>query len=230
MYSRESRTPGSVDEKAKILIVDDHPIVREGLSTLINLEPDLVVWGEAGDSAGALAALEESKPDLVILDLSLPGITGFELIRRMKKLEPRVPILVVSMHDETFSAERALRAGALGYLMKSEATAQVITAIRCVLEGDAYVSESMASHMIARLVAGGRAAEISPVERFSDREFEVFQLVGRGHSTSRIAKELYLSVKTIETHRANIKRKLGVKDATELLQYAVGWTASDGVR
>ena len=230
MYRKESEARDSVDGKAKILIVDDHPIMREGLSTLINLEPDLVVCGEAGDGDSALAALAESKPDLVILDLSLPGITGFELIRQMKKLKPRLPILVVSMHDETFSAERALRAGALGYLMKSEATVQVITAIRCVLKGDAYVSESMTSHMIARLVAGGRAAEVSPVERFSDREFEVFRLVGRGHSTSRIAKELHLSVKTVESHRANIKRKLGVKDATELLQYAVGWTASDGIR
>ena len=219
-----------MDEKAKILIVDDHPIVREGLSTLINLEPDLVVCAEAGDGDSALAALEESKPDLVLLDLSLPGITGFGLIRKIKKLEPRLPILVLSMHDETFSAERALRAGALGYLMKAEATGQVIAAIRCVLSGVVYVSEKMASHIISRLVSSGNSAEVSPVERLSDREFEVFQLVGRGHATSRIAKGLCLSVKTVETHRANIKRKLGVKDATELLQYAVEWRASEGLR
>ena len=228
MHSGSVGTRNSLGEEVRILIVDDHPIVREGLSTLINLEPDLVVCGEAEDGDGALAALEELKPDLVLLDLSLPGITGFALIRQIKKLEPRLPILVVSMHDEIFSAGRALRAGALGYLMKAEATDQVIPAIRCVLSGAVYVSEKMASHMISGLVSNRKSAEVSPVERLSDREFEVFQLVGRGHATSRIARELYLSVKTVESHRANIKRKLDVKDATGLLQYAVRWTVSDG--
>ena len=218
-----------MDEEVRILIVDDHPIVREGLSSIINLEADLVVCGEAGDGESALDAIEDSKPDLVLLDLSLPAISGFELIRRIKKRKARLPILVVSMHDEIFNAERALRAGAVGYLMKAEATEHVILAIRRVLGGDVYVSEKMVSRMISRLVAGDVTAEASPVERLSDREFEVFELIGRGDATRRIAEELHLSVKTIETHRANIKHKLGLKDATELLIYAINWKASDGL-
>ena len=218
-----------MDEKVRILIVDDHPIVREGLSSLINLEADLVVCGEAEDVEGARNAIEDSKPDLLLLDLSLPGISGFELIRQIKKREPRLPILVVSMHDEIFNAERALRAGAVGYLMKAEATEQVIIAIRRVLEGDVYVSEKIVPHMIRRLVAGDGTAETSPVERLSDREFEVFQLIGRGDTTRQIAEELHISVKTIETYRAKIKKKLGVKDATGLLRYAVNWMASESL-
>lgn len=208
----------------KILIVDDHPLLRGGLGQLINAEDDLEVCGDAEDAAEALKRIEELKPDLVTIDLSLPGRSGVTLIKDVQSRYPELPILVVSMHDESLYAERALRAGARGYVNKQEATTQVIEAIRRILDqGEVYVSESFASRIVTRMVDGEERVG-SPVEQLSDRELEVFSLIGRGRGTREIAEALHLSVKTIESHRANIKRKLKLKTTNELALHAIRWT------
>jgi DNA-binding NarL/FixJ family response regulator len=206
-----------------ILIVDDHPMLRQGLAQLINSEPDLTVGNEADTAGQALDLVAARKPDLVLLDISLPDKNGLELIKDLRALRPDVLILVVSMHDESLYAERVLRAGARGYIMKQEGGKKLLTAIRQVLGGKVYVSEKM-SAKILEIFSGGRAAQTgSPVERLSDREFEVFQLIGEGKGTRDIAAHLHLSVKTVEVHRANIKGKLHLKTATDLVRYAVRW-------
>lgn len=211
-------------KKRGILIVDDHPIVRQGLALLISQEGDLEVCAEASGAGEALAAIEKHAPDLAIVDLSLKYGNGLELIKQLKGRFPELPALVVSMHDETLYAERALRAGAKGYIMKQEATENVVSAVKRVLSGEIYVSRKMSAKLMEKFIHG-RAADISsPLERLSDRELEVFQLIGRGLPTRRIAEMLHLSVKTIETHRAHIKEKLKLKNASELVQHAVHWT------
>ena len=207
----------------RILIVDDHPMMRQGLAQLISSEPDLAVCQEADTAGQALDLVAARKPDLVLLDISLPDRNGLELIKDIHVFCPEVLILVVSMHDETLYAERVLRAGARGYIMKQEGGKKLMAAIRQVLNGQIYVSEKMSAKILE--IFSGRRGEAggSPVDRLSDREFEVFQLIGEGKGTRDIAGHLRLSVKTVEVHRANIKEKLKVKTATDLVRYAVRW-------
>ena len=208
-------------DKFRVLLVDDHPIMREGFVHLINHEPDLLVCGEAGTVGRALEAMAALKPDLMIVDISLGGASGLELIKDIHARQPRQPILALSMHDESLYAERALRAGARGYVMKQAPTATVMQAIRDVLRGAVYVSEQIRGHMLGKVVAGANRAAASDLECLSDRELEVFQLIGRGRRTRQIAEQLHLSVKTVETHRAHIKEKLGLPDGVALARLAV---------
>ncbi|UCE99333.1 MAG: response regulator transcription factor [Planctomycetota bacterium] len=214
------------ENKSKILIVDDHPIVRQGLAELINQEKDLTVCGQAEDAHQAMQAIRSLKPDIVVVDILLKQTSGMELIKDINVRYPNLAILALSMHEEFLYAERALRAGAKGYIMKAEATEKVIIAIRKVLSGDIYLSEPMAAKIIHKLVGGGADVGTSAIDRLSDRELEVFHLVGQGYRTQQIAEKLHLSVKTIETYRAHIKEKLNLTDAAELLQYAIRWVTS----
>jgi DNA-binding NarL/FixJ family response regulator len=210
-------------KKSQIVIVDDHPIVRQGLAEMINQEPDLAVCGTAEDVHRGLDTIERLKPDLVIVDVSLKGSNGIELLKNIKIRFPRMLVLVLSMHDESLYAVRALRAGAAGYIMKQEATDRVLTAVRRVLTGEIYLSEKMERKMMHQLVGGRSARTGSPIEDLSDRELEVFGLIGQGHGTRQIAEELHLSIKTVESHRAHIKEKLNLRNATELVQHAIQW-------
>jgi len=213
--------------KAKVLLVDDHPIVRQGLGQLINEEPDLSIVAEAEDFQQALSAVDSANPDVAIVDISLKDRSGIELIKEIRARKPELPILVLSMHDESLHAERVLRAGAKGYIMKQEATEQVMNAIRRVLRGEVYLSERMASRMVNRLVAGPQNVGGSPIERLSDREFEVFQMIGQGVGPSEIAEKLGLSVKTVETHRERIKEKLNLASGSELIRYAMQYVMDE---
>lgn len=215
--------------KKRILIVDDHPMMRQGLAQLIDNEPDLMACCEADTAGEGLNLVATKKPDLVIVDISLPGKNGLELIKDIRALSPEVLILVVSMHDETLYAERVLRAGGRGYIMKQEGGKKLMEAIRQVLNGQVYVSEKMSAKILE--IFSGRRGQTgsSPVERLSDREFEVFQLIGEGKGTRDIAGRLHLSVKTVEVHRANIKEKLELKTATDLVRYAVRWAEAQNV-
>jgi DNA-binding NarL/FixJ family response regulator len=211
-------------QKYRIFIVDDHPIVRKGLSQLINQEADLVVCGEAPDAQSALELLKKLKPDLAIVDISLQGVDGIELIKNIRARYGNLPVLVVSMHDESLFAERALRVGARGYIMKQEAIEKMMVAIRRVLKGELYVSERVSAGIVKRFIDGKSESASSPEELLSDRELEVFQLVGQGFGTRQIAEQLHVSVKTVEAYRANIKEKLNLSSATELVKHAVHWT------
>jgi DNA-binding NarL/FixJ family response regulator len=211
----------------RIFIVDDHPLVRDGLQKLISQEPDLIVCGEAEDSAQAVAGVEAAVPDVVIVDLSLRGESGLDLISRLGLLKPTPKMLVLSMHDEAHYAERALRAGASGYVMKRETTSNIISAIREILAGGVFMSEATAALMAKRFVGLGRSLALSPIDRLSNRELEVFQRIGRGQETRLIAQELHLSLKTVQTHCAHIKEKLGLENATALMHAAVQWTESE---
>ena len=209
--------------KARVLIVDDHPVMRAGLSQLIDQQPDFVVCGEADDAHGALKAVETARPDVAIVDISLKDTSGIELIKDIRIRHPKLAVLVLSMHNEVFYAERVLQAGAKGYVTKADPPAKVIEGLREVLAGRVYVSERIASKMLTRLAAGGAGADGPAVNRLSDREFQVFELIGQGLQTRQIAERLHLSAKTVETHREHMKKKLGIASATELLAYAVQW-------
>jgi DNA-binding NarL/FixJ family response regulator len=209
--------------RRKVLLVDDHPITRQGLAQLVGNEPDLVVCGEAQDASGAITAVATLKPALVVVDLSLPGRSGLELIKDLAATHPEVFTLVLSMHDEMLYAERVLRAGARGYLMKQEGGLKVIEAIRRILEGQIYVSERMGARILEAFSGRRAGGAESPVGRFSDREFEVFQMIGEGLGTREIAGRLGLSIKTVEVHRAHLKEKLQVRDAPGLVREAVRW-------
>ena len=213
-------------QKNRIFIVDDHPIVRKGLAQLINQEEDLLICGEADNAETALEALKKVKPDLAIVDISLRGIDGFELTKLIRARFDNIPVLVISMHDESLFAERALRVGARGYIMKQEAIEKMMEAIRKVLRGELYVSERVSANIVKRFVDGKAEGVSSPEELLSDREMEVFQLIGQGFGTRQIADQLHVSVKTVETYRANIKEKLNLKNATELMKHAVHWIES----
>ena len=219
------KTQASLDRRGKrtVLIVDDHPIVRQGLAQLIDQEQDLEVCGQAEDAHEAMQAIHACNPDMVIVDISLKDTSGMDLIKDLKVQHPDLPVLTLSMHDEAVYGERALRAGARGYIMKQEATEKVVTAIRRVLAGELYVSDDMAAKMVSKIVGGGMRKTGSPVDCLSDRELEVFRLIGEGFSTREMAEKLHLSVKTIETYRAHIKDKLGFEDANELLRSAIQW-------
>jgi DNA-binding NarL/FixJ family response regulator len=212
----------------RILIVDDHPMMREGLRTLISRERDLIVCGEAETAGQALDAVANLKPDLVLADITLPGRNGIELIKDICALQHAMLILVISMHDESLYTERVLRAGARGYIMKQESGPTMMQAIRQVLAGRIYLSDKM-SAQILEYVAGKRT-KASPIERLSDREWEVFQLIGRGKSTVQIAEELHLSTKTVEAHRAHVKKKLDLRTMPELISFASRWVETQDAR
>jgi len=217
-----------VSRKKKVLIVDDHPVFRRGISSLINAESDFEVCGEAGTSPSALEAMRALFPDVALLDISLPGTDGVELIKLMKAERPKLPILMISMHEESIYALRVLRAGALGYIMKAEALNNIGEALRTVLNGDIYVSKKFAERLIFKAIQSTESGMDSPVDVLSDRELEVLQLIGKGFGTREIAENLHLSVKTIETHRAHVKEKLGFKDAREMVRFAIEWVGHEG--
>lgn len=204
----------------RILIVDDHPMMREGLRGTIKSEPDLEICGEAADANQAIEALKKSTPNLVLMDITLPGKSGLELIKDIRVTHPNVPILVLSMHDESLYAERALRAGAGGYITKQQSPAELISAIRQVMSGQTYVSRQL-SEKILKLYSGRQVATTSPLESLTDREFEVFHLIGEGKTTAQIAPHLHLSPKTVAVHYANIRRKLKLETYSDLIRFAV---------
>jgi len=223
MAQAKKREVKETDGKTRILLVDDHAVVRFGIAQLINRQPDLTVCGEEEDASRAMGAIESLKPNLVIADISLKDSSGLELMRNIKAQHAGLPVLVVSGHDESIYAEIAFRAGALGYLMKEEALDKIIMAIRRVLSGAIYVSDSLAAKMLQQQIRGQNNINDSPVKSLSDRELEVFQLIGQWKTTRDIAEELHLSVKTIEYYREQIKRKLSLKNAAELTQRATAW-------
>lgn len=212
---------------ARVLIVDDHPLLREGLAARIARYPDLELCGEAEDVPGAMTALAALTPDVVIVDLSLKRGDGLDLVKRIHLRKDRTAVLVSSMHDETLYAERALDAGALGYVGKSEAPEKVIDAIRTVLSGKVYLSQRMTERLVSRHTRGQLAESRSPIDALTDRELEVYRLIGNGLSTREIAERLGLSIKTIESHRENVKAKLRLKSATELTHNAVQWVMTN---
>jgi DNA-binding NarL/FixJ family response regulator len=215
-----------MSQKIKVLLVDDHPLVREGLVNLISQEADLQICGEAGNEPQALELIRTVQPDVAIVDISLETGSGIELIKSIKSMFPAVTVLVLSMHDESLYAERALRAGARGYIMKREAAKKVIQAIRSVLAGQLYVSDKIAALMAEKFVEGRLASTASPIEQLSNRELEVFQLLGLGHNTRQIADHLHVGFKTVQAYCARIKEKLKLANATELLREAIRWHES----
>jgi DNA-binding NarL/FixJ family response regulator len=210
--------------KVRILVVDDHPVVRERLAELIQQETDLSVCGEAEDSNEAIKAVRDLRPDLAIVDITLKDTYGIELIKHLKEIVPKLPVLVLSMHDESLYGERALRAGAKGYLTKQEATKKVIPAIRRILAGEIFVSEKMAATILQKVTGAKPADGESPTDVLSDRELEVFQMLGQGLPVRQIAENLFVSVKTVEAHREHIKQKMNFKSSAELLRYAMQFT------
>src|SRR6202041_2375121 len=214
--------------KKRILVVDDHPIVRQGLALLINREPDLVVCGEAEEAMGAMHVLASARPDVLIVDISLNGPDGLDLLKNVRISHSSLPVLILSMHDESIYAERALRAGANGYIMKQEATEKVLVALRRILSGEIYVSDRIANSMLRHYVRGGHPSQAhSTIADLTDRELEVFRLIGEGQGTRQIAEALHLSVKTVESYQAHIKDKLSLRTARELVQHAVEWKVSE---
>ena len=221
----KSQSPTAI--KKRILVVDDHPIVRQGLALLINREPDLVVCGEAEDAMGAMHVLASAHPDILIVDISLNGPDGIDLLKNIRLSHPTLPVLILSMHDELIYAERALRAGANGYIMKQEATENVLVAARRILNGEIYVSARIANQMLRHYITGSGTLRNSSIADLSDRELEVFRLIGDGHGTRQIAKELHLSIKTVESYQAHIKEKLSLRSARELMQRAIQWNMNE---
>lgn len=210
-------------QKTKIILVDDHPLVREWLTNLIHQQPDLQVCGGAETAPEALQQIEKLKPDVAIVDISLKDGSGIELIKNIKAVDPRVEIVVLSMHDERLYAERALRAGARAYVMKRESTGNIIAAVRRVLAGQLFVSDRMSAIFAQKFVGGKSPTDTSPIDQLSDRELEVFQMLGEGIETRRIAESLNVSMKTVQVYCARIKEKLNLANATELLREAVRW-------
>jgi len=223
---KESASQG---RKHRIMIVEDHPVFRMGLRELINQESDLVVCGEAEDASTASEEIRKLEPDMVIVDISLRGRDGIELIRDVRGDNRDLPILVLSMHDESRFAERSLLAGAKGYIMKRETSSSVVEAIRRVLNGQIYLSERIKGEILSRFVGGAHTYNKSPVDRLTDRELEVYRLIGRGLSTNEIAGKLSLSAKTIGTYRERIKEKLNLKHAHELIRHAMLWVENEGI-
>jgi DNA-binding NarL/FixJ family response regulator len=214
---------GTVPRKSRVFIVDDHPLVREGLTNLINAQDDVMVCGEAKDSAEAIDGIAKERPEVAVIDISLTNESGLELIKNLVRQFPQVALIVLSMHDEALYAERALRAGARGYVMKHETSKSVLASIRQVLGGGLYVSERIANRIALRLTSSRRPVASSPVERLSDRELEIFRLLGQGRSPSEIARDLNLSLKTVQAYCARAKEKFGITSLTELLRAAIQW-------
>ena len=219
-----TETTAASGSSTKILIVDDHPIVRRGLASLLNREADILICGEAGDAESALELLRLQLPDIAIVDISLPGVSGLELVKQIKARYAQLPVLVLSMHDESLYLERAFKAGARGYMMKEQAAEHIVLAIRKILAGDLYISDSMQTLLLGRMLSG---MSDSSRPALTDREYEVLRLIGLGLGTAAIAAELRRSVKTIESHRANLKDKLGLKSAAELARYATRWVENE---
>jgi DNA-binding NarL/FixJ family response regulator len=213
-------------KKYRVLLVDDHPIVRQGLALLIDREPDLAVCGEAEGAHSAFHAITTLRPDIVVLDISLSGPDGLDVLKEIRSKSASLPVLILSMHDESIYADRAMRAGANGYIMKQEATEKVLVAIRRILQGEVYLSDRLTNAMLQQYVRGAAPTEKSPLVNLTDRELEVFRLIGEGHGTRQIADELHLSVKTIESYQAHIKEKLALRNARELVQHAIEWTVN----
>jgi DNA-binding NarL/FixJ family response regulator len=209
--------------KARILIVDDHVIVRQGIAQLVNRELDLDVCAEAGDADSAIAVLRDTQVDLAIVDISLPGTSGIELVKLMRDAQPQLPVLVMSMHDEALYSDRAFRAGAKGYVMKQEATEKLLAAIRKILNGGVYVSDRMQTVMVQRFLNSGVDETVSFIDNLTDREFEILRMIGQGLTVGEIADKLGRSSKTVEAHRANLREKLGLKRAAELARFATQW-------
>jgi len=213
--------------KARVLLVDDHPIVREGLARVIDQEPDLTVCGTAVDARQALAAVESSAPDVAIIDVSLNGSHGIELVKDLKARHPGLHVLMLSMHDESLYAERALRAGAKGYVMKREPPQRLLQAIRGVVAGGLYFSEAVTASVLEHVAGTRRGSSALPMDKLSDRELQILELIGQGRTTRQIAEELHVSVKTVQAHREHLKEKLQLDSATTLARFAVNWVESE---
>jgi len=222
------RSPGApaAPAKRRVVVVDDHPITRQGLTVLINQQPDLAVCAEADSAPRALELIGRLRPDLAIVDISLKTTNGIELTKSIKVQVPNVQVLVISMHDESLYAERALRAGAMGYLMKHEASENVVTAIARVLQGKLYLSDRIKEKILHRIVNHRGEEPVFPIDTLSDREMEVFQLIGNGYSTRQIAAKLFLSVKTIDSYREHLKLKLNLESGSDLVRHAIQWVKS----
>jgi DNA-binding NarL/FixJ family response regulator len=214
-------------KKKNVFVVDDHPLLRQGLALLINREPDLTVCGEAEETQAAMRAIAAKKPDILIADISLNGPDGLDLLKTLRTLYPDLPVLVLSMHDESIYAERALRARANGYIMKQEATEKVLIAVRRILSGDIYLSDRMANKLLHQYISGSAADSKSRLSTLSDRELEVFRLIGEARTTRQIAEKLHLSIKTVETYQAHIKDKLSLRSGRELVQHAIQSTINE---
>ena len=225
-----SKPSATVARKSRIFLVDDHPLVREGLANLISGQNDLMVCGEAEDSAEAISGIAKMRPDVALIDISLKNESGLELVKNLDSQFPLVALIVLSMHDEALYAERALRAGARGYVMKRETTKNVLASIRRVLEGGVYVSERVVNAMARRLGSSAKLTGSSPVECLSDRELEIFRLLGQGRTTSQIADDLHLSLKTVQAYCARAKEKFGVNSLGELLRAAIRWEDASHIK
>ena len=219
-------TPQSAPSKKRILIVDDHAILREGLSDAIGREPDLEVCGQTGDAFSALELAGSTQPDLALVDISIGGKNGLELIKDLQARHPKIAVLALSMHEETLYAERVLRAGGRGYIMKQEGGQRVLEAIRQVLAGGIAVSPKVSAKVLN--LFSGQSSDISPIARLTDRELEIFQLIGQGRDNARIAEQLHISPKTADVHRANIKEKLEIETNAELIAFAARWIETNG--
>jgi DNA-binding NarL/FixJ family response regulator len=213
-------------KKCRVLLVDDHPIVRQGLGLLIEREADLTVCGEADCAHSAFQAISTLQPDIVVLDISLNGPDGLDVLKEIRMKTANLPVLILSIHDESIYAERAMRAGANGHIMKQEATEKVLVAIRRILQGEVYLSDRLTNAMLQHYVRGESPAKTSPLVNLTDRELEVFRLIGEGRGTRQIADELHLSVKTIESYQEHIKEKLALRNSRQLLQHAIEWTVN----
>jgi DNA-binding NarL/FixJ family response regulator len=213
--------------KKTVLIVDDHPLLRQGLALLINQQEDMQVCGEAEEAHAAMQAVAQRRPDIMILDLSLNGPDGLEVLKGIRASDPDLPVLILSMHDEAIYAERALRARANGYIMKQEATEKVLIAVRRIMNGEVYLSDRMSNKMLQQYISGAPSMIQSRISSLSDRELEVFRLIGEGRATREIAEELHLSVKTVETYQAHIKEKLALRSGRELIQHAIQWKVNE---
>ena len=220
------KSPSTAEMRSRVLIVDDHPMMRYGIVRLIEQEPDLVVCGEAENASRALAAVRALKPQVILADLTMPGGEGLEFIKDVRSLHPEIAVLVVSMHDEALYAERALRAGARGYIMKNEGGEKLVEAIRQVLQGKTYVSENMSGKVLEIFSGRRRRTDDTTIGKLTDREFEVFRLLGQGLTTREIGQQLRLGTKTVETHRLHIREKLGLKSGPALIKYAVRWAGT----
>jgi DNA-binding NarL/FixJ family response regulator len=221
-------TRGTPAARRRILVIDDHPFMRAGLAQLIDRQADMQVCGEAGNPAEAIRELARCRPDLVLTDITMPGRSGLDLIKDILAVTPGLPVLVVSMHDETIYAERVLRAGARGYIMKEAGGENLLTAIRRIMGGEVYLSPAMSARILENLSQRRPRGSSSPIEQLTDREFEVFQLIGQGRSTREIAEQLHLSSKTVDVHRGHIKEKLDLQDTTALVRHAVRWVETQG--
>jgi len=230
MKTKRPRPPGrSARTPKKILLMDDHPMTRYGLTQLIAHEPDLEIYGEVENVQQALAFIKPPLPDLVLADISMPGKSGLEFIKDMQVQHPTVPVLVLSMHDESVYAERVLRAGGRGYIMKSEGGEKLLTAIRRILEGEVYISPGISANILNSLSKAHSENDANLISALTDRELEVFRLVGQAMSTAEISARLHISGKTVETHRLHAREKLKLKNGAELMQYAVRWAATQGI-